>query len=100
MTRPKRRSPERLAPGIQTVLDELGHGAAADALRVAAVWEEAVGQEVARHAEPRRLVAGTLDVRVDSSAFANELQLRSEALLDALRSALGETAPRALRFHL
>ena len=43
---------------------------------------------------------GVLDVEVDASAWAQQLQLRRPELLAALRARSGEAAPRDLRLRV
>jgi predicted nucleic acid-binding Zn ribbon protein len=95
-----RRDPERVGGTIGRVLRELGHRGDTPAMRLALAWEEAVGPEVAAHAEPTALRGGVLEVRVDSPARAADLQMRQREILAALAAAVGEGAPAALRFRV
>jgi len=66
---------------------------------VAAVWEDAVGPEIARNAWPGRVARdGTLHVATSSAAWAFELTHLAPVLLERLRAALGDAAPTAVRF--
>lgn len=98
--RPKRPDPVALSGQIDRVLTDLGHGPVADALRVRRHWDEAVGPEIAAHAEPAGLTGDLLEVRVTSSSWAHELQLRQSEILDGLSRALGSDAPRRIRFRV
>ena len=98
-----RRRKSELRPIGQTiprVFEELGLGAASRAMALQQRWAEIVGPEVAAHAVPDVLRGRTLDVTADTSAWCHELQLRTEELLGALRAALGDDAPEALRFRV
>jgi len=96
----RRGQPERLGALVPGVLKDMGLGESARALRVAECWEQVVGVEIARHSRPTALRAGVLEVTIDSSAWSQQLQLRRPELLDALRRALGEAAPRDLWLRL
>jgi predicted nucleic acid-binding Zn ribbon protein len=85
---------------VPSVLRDLGLDESARALRIQERWPDAVGAEVALHAQPVALRNGALEVQVDSSAWCQTLRLRAPALLDALASALGDDAPRSLWFRL
>ena len=85
---------------IPRVFDELGLGAASSAMALQQRWPEIVGTEVAAHAVPDVLRGRTLDVTVDTSAWCQELQLRTDELLGRLRDEFGEDAPEALRFRV
>jgi predicted nucleic acid-binding Zn ribbon protein len=78
------------------VLRDLGLEGTSRVMRIADRWEEAVGTEIARHCRPTALRGDVLDLRVDSSAWCQQLQLRTPEILAALRDVLGEDAPSDL----
>lgn len=82
---------------LSRVLSELGLDEARGVLRIAACWEQAVGAEVAAHCQPVRLRGPVLEAEVDSSVWCQQLMLQRPALLEALRSELGEEAPTEIR---
>ena len=92
--------PERVGRLVPSVLRDLGLDESVRALRIEECWAGAVGSEVASHAQPVALRNGSLEVRVDSSAWCQTLRLRAPSLLDALARALGDDPPRALWFRL
>ncbi|MBD5635448.1 MAG: DUF721 domain-containing protein, partial [Candidatus Eremiobacteraeota bacterium] len=62
-----------------------GRGIAADPLhRIAAAWPEIVGSNVAANSEPVALNGATLLVATRSSAWSQQLQLLSPAILRAV----------------
>lgn len=61
-----------------------------------AAWEQAVGARVAARTEPYRLERGVLFVRVASAAWANELAMLTEPIIDHLRAQRLDV--RAVRF--
>ena len=89
---------ERIAAEVER---ELRRGGSRDALPLAklvAAWPEAVGETIARHAWPLRVARdGTLHVATSSAAWASELTLLAEHVLDGLRDHLGPEAPAQLR---
>ncbi len=97
---PPRPEPRAVGGAIERVLSDLGHGGAAQALRISECWAEAVGEEAARHAEPAALRERVLEVAADSSVWAQHLQLRHDEILAALREHLGEEAPASLRVRI
>ena len=57
---------------------------------VIAVWDESVGEEIARHARPLKFLDGRLDVAVDSSAWLFKLsRFEQEKIRKALNRKLG-----------
>lgn len=100
MRRGRRSEPTPMGSLLGKVLEDLGMEAASRAHEVSQRWEEAVGSEVAAHCQPVGLRNGVLEARVDSSVWAQQLQLRTPEILEALRGVLGEEAPTALRFRV
>jgi len=99
--RPRPNGPaERVGALVPGVLNDLGLGESARALRIHERWREAVGDEVADHSQPSVLRDGVLEVRVDSSPWCQALSLRTPELLDALARTLGDDAPHALWLKL
>lgn len=89
---------ERLDAELRRELDRFAPsegGAAA----ISRAWAVSVGETVARNAWPTRVADnGTLHVATSSSTWAFELARLAETILEQLRSTLGKSAPRALRF--
>jgi hypothetical protein len=66
---------------------------------IVAAWPRIAGEGVARHAWPATLGRdGTLSVSTDSSVWAFELTQLAPTFLERLREALGDAAPKAIRF--
>jgi hypothetical protein len=89
--------PERIGDDVKR---ELGRfGPAAGMADIVTAWRGLVGEQIARNAWPARVARdGTLHVSTSSSAWTFELAQHAPQILGRLRSALGETAPHALRF--
>jgi len=64
------------------------------------VWPEAVGEQIARHAQPSRIGSRGLTVRCESAAWASELGLLQDRLRAGLVERLGETAAPPMRFEV
>jgi hypothetical protein len=88
---------ERIGGAVRSVVSGLGPaGAMPD---VIAAWPDAVGEQIARNAWPARIGRdGTLHVSVRSSTWAFELTQFGGEIASRLQEALGEAAPRRLRF--
>jgi len=97
---PKRGRPRAVGGVVGQVLSELGLEAAASAYRLAQRWEAIVGPEVAARCRPLGMRGQVLEAEVDSSVWAQQLQLRRPEILAALRRELGEEAPSELRFRV
>ena len=85
---------------LPEVLGDLGLGEAATAARISQAWAEVVGTAAAAHSWPAALRGGVLDVEVDSSVWAQQLQLRRTDLLAELARLLEAAAPRDLRLRV
>jgi predicted nucleic acid-binding Zn ribbon protein len=65
-----------------------------------ALWESAVGPELAARAQPTVLSAGTLHVLVQDHRWRDQLDAARVTLLERLNRKLGTNAVRALQFGL
>jgi hypothetical protein len=83
-----------------TVRSELGRFGTAGAMTgFIEIWPKVVGDTIASNAWPARLVRdGTLLVNASSSAWAFELGQLEGEILPRLQEALGNEAPRRLKF--
>ena len=61
------------------------------------VWPQLAGERFARAAEPVSERDGVLTVSCESAVWAQELDLLSESVIEALNEALGRPAVRRLR---
>jgi predicted nucleic acid-binding Zn ribbon protein len=85
MTRFKR-SPRLLAGTLETLTQRLApETLLAEAQRV---WSDAVGAGIAERAKPVAERAGVLTISCESSVWAQELHLMSEAILEQLNGGL------------
>jgi predicted nucleic acid-binding Zn ribbon protein len=98
--RRRRGQPRQVGGVIGQVLDELGLESAASAFRIGERWSDWVGEEVARHCRPVQVRGRVLEAEVDSSVWAQQLQMRRPAILAILRRELGDEAPSELRFRV
>jgi hypothetical protein len=88
---------EPIGPAVRRQLGRFGPAAGMSELVEA--WPDAVGEAIARNAWPARLARdGTLHVATGSASWAFELALLEAKLLERLRAAAGDAAPRRLRF--
>ena len=100
MSARRKSEPKRVETVLGRVLDDLGLGSARLAMRIQERWPALVGEAAAAHSIPEGLRGTVLEVRVDSSVWGQQLQVRSAEIVAALRELLGEAAPTELRFRL
>jgi predicted nucleic acid-binding Zn ribbon protein len=67
---------------------------------IQSAWAAAVGEQLAAVATPVSERSGTLTIECADSVWAQELDLMQGQLLERLKEALGEQAPKALKFRL
>lgn len=90
---------ERLDGSVRGALRGAGVPDAGALAEVTRVWPSAVGDAIARAAWPQRISRdGTLLVATSSSAWAFELGLLADEILQKLAAAVGAGAPTALKF--
>ena len=90
---------KRLGDEARSLLAGAGVADAGELAAVVEAWPAAVGDTIARAAWPRRIARdGTLHVATVSSTWAFELGRLEHEVAGRLHAALGERAPRALRF--
>jgi predicted nucleic acid-binding Zn ribbon protein len=94
----RRRAPRPAANALQAALQRAAPKTPLAAVQAA--WPTAVGGQLAAVAAPVSERQGTLTIECADAVWAQELDLMQEALLERLRAAVGEQAPRALRFRV
>jgi hypothetical protein len=93
-----RRDPAPIGSFLDSCLDRAAGSEGAGA--VWRVWDEAVGPQIARRAQPVRLRGRTLVVAVSSSPWMQELQMLRRSILDELRARVPKDLVDELHFVL
>ena len=91
-----RRAPRPIAAALGTVLASVQPQTPLAAVQ--RVWPDAVGEAIAREAQPASERDGVITITCSSAVWAAELDLMQADLLARLRQQLGETTPAGLRF--
>lgn len=94
----RRRAPRPAGNALQAALQQAAPQTPLAAVQAA--WATAVGEQLAAVAAPSSERAGTVTVECADAVWAQELDLMQQTLLDRLREALGDQAPKALRFRV
>jgi predicted nucleic acid-binding Zn ribbon protein len=94
----RRRAPRQATEAFRVARDRAAPKTGLAAVQ--ATWTEALGERLAAVATPVSERSGTLTVECSDGVWAQELDLMQDQLLARLREALGERAPRALRFRV
>jgi hypothetical protein len=83
-----------------TLLSHLPIAGRLQECRVWEVWEEAVGEAVARKARPSKIQNGRLFVMASNSAYLQELQFYKARIKDAVNQRLGTAVVKDIFFVL
>lgn len=94
----RRRAPRPAANAFQAALQKAAPQT--PLATVQAAWASAVGEQLAAVATPVSEREGTLTIECADAVWAQELDLMQDTLLERLRAAVGEQAPKALRFRV
>lgn len=62
------------------------------------VWEEVVGEAIARNTTPDRVEHGVLTVKTSSPAWRQELLFKKREIITALNRRIGKNTIREIRF--
>lgn len=101
MNRRRTRSEPRPLEGpLDSVLDRMGLGKVVERYAVFREWPDRVGREIARVTEPHRVDGDTLIVKVTSSAWAGELSLRQNEILERVNEGRTKTRVRRILFRI
>jgi predicted nucleic acid-binding Zn ribbon protein len=94
----RRRAPRPAAGAFKAALDRVAPKTPLAAVQAA--WVTTAGEQLAAVAVPVSERDGTVTIECVDTVWAQELDLMQEALLKRLRAAVGEQAPKALRFRV
>jgi hypothetical protein len=64
------------------------------------IWNETVGETIARNAQPEKIRQGTLFVKVSNSVWMQQLQYMKDTIAEKLNQALGKEVVKNIFFVL
>lgn len=101
MTARRRTRPVAVGDLVSRTLNDLGAGDRVEQAQVVLEWAERVGPQLASVCQARAVTPdGTLFVNVISSAWANELALMQQALLEKANRGLTRGRITRIRWHV
>ncbi|HHL40588.1 MAG TPA: DUF721 domain-containing protein [Deltaproteobacteria bacterium] len=92
-------SPLRLSSLLTSLRGPLAVGPKLREYKVRKAWPGAVGEAIARNAEPARLMGSTLHVTVGSASLATELRFHQSDIMEKLNALVGEKVVSTIRFR-
>ncbi len=84
------KEPVSIGQSLQGLISEMGIGTRLSERRAILLWDDVVGPEVARAAQPDRMNRGSLHVRVKTATWRHALMFHREEIRQKLNSRLGE----------
>jgi hypothetical protein len=100
MTEGKRSSPVPVSSLLEWILKEFNLKTGLKAHKVFEIWDEVVGETIAKKARPEVIRNRVLVVKVNSSPWIQELQFMKEMIKGKLNEKIGENVIDDLFFQL
>ncbi|MBP2681853.1 MAG: putative RNA-binding protein containing Zn ribbon [Candidatus Krumholzibacteriota bacterium] len=88
----------RVGELLPTVLKSIGLGQRLKEQEVLGIWAQVVGEEIAARTQPLRVDKGVLYVRVDQSAWLQELHFMEKEILRKLKEKAPDVDLDRIRF--
>ncbi len=88
-----------LGSSIQQLVGDLGIQQKLSEYEAVLQWESLVGDHIAKAATAVKITKGVLIVRVRSSTWRNELNLRKKEIIGTLNRGLGQDVVKDIRFQ-
>ncbi|MFH1052152.1 MAG: DUF721 domain-containing protein [bacterium] len=86
---------------MKTLLDKLvetkGWEDKLDEAKLPAIWNDIVGDKIAKHAKTGKFQDGVLTIITESSTWRSELRLRAEELVNKLNEKLGKNIIQSIK---
>ncbi len=96
----KKEDPKEIGDVVARVLRELGVGRVTSELKVFEVWEEALGETLAKNLRPVAFMQGVVVAAVPDSAWLQEMHFLKDEVKRKLNRAMGGSVVRDVRFKL
>ncbi len=89
---------QSLKIAIDLMLKKFGIDNAVSQNKAINIWNEIVGEKVAKNTEPERVEHGVIIVKVSSPTWRQELYFQKEEIIKKLNNSIGKKAIRDIRF--
>ncbi len=89
---------QSLKIAIDLMLKKFGIENAVSQNKAINIWNEIVGEKVAKNTEPERVEHGVIIVKVSSPTWRQELYFQKEEIIKKLNNSIGKKAIRDIRF--
>ena len=88
-----------LGEALTELIESLGIKKKLREQEVFSLWDNAVGDRIAKVAKPMRMVKGTLFISVSSGTWRNELSMRKQEIVNRLNEVLAEEIVTDIKFQ-
>jgi predicted nucleic acid-binding Zn ribbon protein len=88
-----------LHTAVKQFVKDLGLSSKLEQYEAVNRWGEVVGTRIAQETEAVRIEKGVLVVKVKSSVWRNELNVRKREIIERLNTALGQQVVNDIRFQ-
>ncbi len=92
-------APRALGSVLDTLLRQLGIEAKVEQYGVFELWNELVGEQIARISNVEKIENGVLFVRVTAAPWRTELVFRKDEILEKIHTAMHSEAIKDIRFR-
>ena len=100
MTDKKKKAPEKIGPILERLLSGLNLGIKVKQQQIWDVWNNVVGEHIARQAQPHHIRNMILWVNVSSSSWMQQLEFIKHTIVERLNRQIGEQVIRDIRFKI
>ncbi|MFA6468727.1 MAG: DUF721 domain-containing protein [Bacteroidota bacterium] len=90
---------QSLGDALKLLVQSLGIEKQVEQYKIFDVWNEVVGQQVAKVAQPERLQNGVLYVSVNNAPWRTELTFRKKEILDKIHEKTNSTSIVDIKFR-
>lgn len=89
---------QSLKIAIDSMLRKFGIDNAVAQNKALNIWNETVGDKVAKNTEPDRVEHGVMIVKVSSPTWRQELYFQKNEIIDKINKTIGKSVIRDIRF--
>lgn len=99
MPKPSRTSVKPIGDAIRELVQELGINRKLKEYEAVLRWNSIAGEQIARMTTAVKITQGVLLVKVKTSTWRNELNIRKKEIMNKLNGELGEEIVKDIRFQ-
>lgn len=90
---------QSLGDALQALVQSLGIEQQVERYRIFDIWNDVVGQQVAKVAQPERIISGVLIVAVSNAPWRTELTFRKKEILEKIHERTNSKSILDIKFR-